>query len=40
MAEPEIWMRKNNNQYKYITVYVDDLTIAIKIKRIYGCPGK
>jgi hypothetical protein len=23
-------MRKNNNQYKYIAVYVDDLAIAIK----------
>jgi hypothetical protein len=23
-------MRKNNNQYKYIAVYVDDLAIAMK----------
>jgi Reverse transcriptase (RNA-dependent DNA polymerase) len=29
-AEPDIWMRKKNNQYKYIAVYVDDLAIAMK----------
>jgi Reverse transcriptase (RNA-dependent DNA polymerase) len=29
-AEPDIWMMKKNNPYKYITVYVDDLTIAMK----------
>jgi Reverse transcriptase (RNA-dependent DNA polymerase) len=29
-AEPDIWMRKKNNQYEYIAVYVDDLAIAMK----------
>jgi Reverse transcriptase (RNA-dependent DNA polymerase) len=29
-AERDIWMRKNNNQYKYIAIYVDDLAIAMK----------
>jgi Reverse transcriptase (RNA-dependent DNA polymerase) len=29
-AEPDICMRKKNNQYKYIAVYVDDLAIAMK----------
>jgi Reverse transcriptase (RNA-dependent DNA polymerase) len=29
-AEPDIWMRKTNNQYEYIAVYVDDLAIAMK----------
>ena len=29
-AEPDIWMRKKNNLYEYIAVYVDDLAIAMK----------
>jgi Reverse transcriptase (RNA-dependent DNA polymerase) len=29
-AEPNIRMRKKNNQYKYIAVYVDNLAIAMK----------
>jgi hypothetical protein len=29
-AEPDIWMRKKNNQYEYITVYVDELAITMK----------
>jgi Reverse transcriptase (RNA-dependent DNA polymerase) len=28
--EPDIWMRKNNNQYVYIASYVDDLAFAMK----------
>ena len=27
-AESDIWMRKSNNIYKYISVYVDDLDVA------------
>jgi Reverse transcriptase (RNA-dependent DNA polymerase) len=30
-AEPDIWMRKNGNIYKYIAVYVDDVAIAMKL---------
>jgi hypothetical protein len=29
-AEPDIWMRQNNDLYEYIGVYVDDLAIAAK----------
>jgi hypothetical protein len=29
-AEPEIWMRKSENTYENIAVYVDDLAIAMK----------
>jgi Reverse transcriptase (RNA-dependent DNA polymerase) len=29
-AEPDIWMRKKGNIYKYIAVYIDDLAIAMK----------
>ena len=29
-AEPDIWMRKMNDHYEYIAVYVDDLAIASK----------
>jgi hypothetical protein len=29
-AEPDIWMRKSENTYEYIAVYVDDLAIAMK----------
>ena len=29
-AEPDIWMRKNDDIYEYIAVYVDDLAIAAK----------
>jgi Reverse transcriptase (RNA-dependent DNA polymerase) len=32
-AEPDIWMRKKHNQYEYITVYVDDLAIAMEIQK-------
>ena len=28
-AEPDIWMRRNGEQYKYIAVYVDDLAFAL-----------
>jgi hypothetical protein len=34
-AEPDIWMRQNNNLYEYIGVYVDDLAIAAKGSRKY-----
>jgi hypothetical protein len=30
LADPCIWMRRVNNHYKYIAVYVDDLAIASK----------
>ena len=29
-AEPDIWMRRNEDVYEYIAVYVDDLAIAAK----------
>jgi hypothetical protein len=29
-AEPDIWMRKKDDLYEYIAVYVDDLAIAMK----------
>src|SRR5687767_8516485 len=29
-AEPDIWMRNNGDQYKYVAVYVDDLAFALK----------
>jgi Reverse transcriptase (RNA-dependent DNA polymerase) len=29
-AEPDIWMRKMNNQYKHVAVYIDDLAIAME----------
>ena len=29
-AEPDIWIRANDNEYAYVTVYVDDLAFAIK----------
>ena len=29
-AEPDIWMRRKDNVYEYIAVYVDDLAIAMK----------
>ena len=29
-AEPDIWMRKSDNAYEYVAVYVDDLAIAMK----------
>jgi hypothetical protein len=29
-TEPDIWMRKSENAYEYIAVYVDDLAIAMK----------
>jgi hypothetical protein len=29
-AEPDIWMRRVDNLYEYIAVYVDDLAIASK----------
>ena len=28
-AEPDVWMRKNGEQYEYIAVYVDDLAMAM-----------
>jgi hypothetical protein len=28
-AEPDIWMQRNGNQYKYVAVYVEDLTITM-----------
>jgi hypothetical protein len=28
--EPEIWMRKKDNHWEYIAVYVDDIAIASK----------
>ena len=33
-AEPDIWMRRNGNVYKYIAVYVDDLAIAAKTFKV------
>ncbi len=29
-AEPDIWMRRSGNVYKYVAVYVDNLAIAMK----------
>ena len=29
-AEPDIWMRKNDDIYEYIAVYVDDIAVAAK----------
>ena len=29
-ADPEIWMRKNDDIYEYVAVYVDDLAFAVK----------
>jgi hypothetical protein len=29
-AEPDIWMRRNDDVYEYVAVYVDDLAIAMK----------
>jgi hypothetical protein len=29
-SEPDIWMRKHGKLYEYVTVYVDDLPIAMK----------
>jgi hypothetical protein len=29
-AKANIWMKKNNNLYEYIAVYIDDLLIAAK----------
>ena len=29
-AEPDIWMRRNGDQYEYVAVYVDDLAFALK----------
>ena len=28
--EPDIWLRRNGEIYEYITVYVDNLAIAMK----------
>ena len=28
-AEPDIWMRRNGEQYDYIAVYVDDIAFAL-----------
>lgn len=32
-SEPDIWMRKLNDTYEYVAVYVDDLAIAMKNPR-------
>jgi hypothetical protein len=32
-SEPDIWMRKLNNMYEYVAVYVDDLAIAMQNPR-------
>ena len=29
-ADPDVWMRRNNDVWEYIAVYVDDLAIAAK----------
>jgi hypothetical protein len=29
-AEPDIWMRRVNNHYEYIAMYVDDLAVSSK----------
>ena len=29
-AEPDVWLRPNDDLYEYIAVYVDDLAIAAK----------
>jgi Reverse transcriptase (RNA-dependent DNA polymerase) len=29
-ADPDVWMRRQENNYEYIAVYVDDLAIAAK----------
>ena len=36
-AEPDIWMHRNGNIYKYIAVYVDDLAIATKDPEAITC---
>ena len=30
IAETDIWMRQNGNNYEYVAVYVDDLAFAMK----------
>ena len=29
-SENDVWMKKNNNVWEYVAVYVDDLAIAMK----------
>jgi Reverse transcriptase (RNA-dependent DNA polymerase) len=29
-SEPDVWMRKNHDQYEYVAVDVDDLAVAMK----------
>ena len=29
-AEPDIWLRRSDDKYEYIAVYVDDLAIAAR----------
>jgi hypothetical protein len=29
-SDPDIWMRKSDDMYKYVAIYVDDLAIAMK----------
>jgi hypothetical protein len=36
IAEPDIWMRENNNVYEYIAVYVDDLAFAMHDPRTFA----
>ena len=37
-AGPDIWMRLNKkyNMYEYVAVYVDDLSITMKIAILFG----
>ncbi len=36
-AEPDIWMRKNGEKYKYVAVYVDDLAMALVDPKEFVC---
>jgi Reverse transcriptase (RNA-dependent DNA polymerase) len=29
-SEPDVWMKKNHDQYEYVAVYADDLAVAMK----------
>jgi hypothetical protein len=35
VAEPDIWMRRNNDIYEYVAVYVDDLAFAMKAPQVF-----
>ncbi len=35
VAKPDIWMRQDDNIYKYVAVYVDDLAFAMKDPQVF-----